>query len=147
MQRHVHPVSGEVIEGIRLVEGAVLREEDVYDSTTGKWEAGPCAGLTLQNTRTIWVRPQNLSGDAKALLVALTYYKGELFATIGKRDSQYWLIPTADFDWDPRVGLKSIRHPELLRELVDFGYLSQPQRDIWTLTPLGGEVVDSLVVD
>ncbi len=58
MAKITHPKSNEVIEGTQLGYGDVLSENDVYDSSSGKWEKCPCPGLVLQNgTAAIWVRP------------------------------------------------------------------------------------------
>lgn len=57
-ERFIHPVSGAVIWGHRVTAGTVLRETDVYDSSSGAWEPCPCPGLTFQGGNHItWVSP------------------------------------------------------------------------------------------
>ena len=68
---YFHAISGEPIQGLRLAPGAVLREEDQHDSTCGTWEQCPCPELELGWTDTIWIRPIDLSSDAKTLLAYL----------------------------------------------------------------------------
>jgi len=49
----------EVVIGIRLRAGDTIQEDDVYDSTSGRWEKAPCPGLVLQEgCKTYWVRPE-----------------------------------------------------------------------------------------
>lgn len=57
-ERFIHPISniGTVL-GIKIEPGTVLEENDVYASTTGKWENCPCPGVMLQNSDVFWVRP------------------------------------------------------------------------------------------
>lgn len=59
---HRHPVwPHRIIEGRRLTPGEIIQANDVYDSTSGKWEKSPCPGLILQKGQegyeVIWVRP------------------------------------------------------------------------------------------
>lgn len=146
MQRHVHPVSGEVITGIQLVEGAILRDEDVYDSTTGKWERLPImTGGRLSQTRTIWVRPQGISDEARHLLMILSVRGGNLYHCIAERSGIYYHIPVPDFDWDTRVQTNRVQHPRAIQELVDCGYLSVEKNRTFVLTLLGVSVGHELL--
>ena len=52
-----HPVSSKRILGLILKEGELIKNTDVYASTTGNWDQAPCPGLTLGQTDVIWVRP------------------------------------------------------------------------------------------
>jgi hypothetical protein len=55
---------GTFVYGRELVNGDVLQKDDVYNSTSGRWDKCPCPGLTLQgfdegaNNPVIWVRPE-----------------------------------------------------------------------------------------
>ena len=49
----------DVVFGRRLVPGDVIQKDDVYESTTGKWEKAPCPGVVLEaGVETVWVRPE-----------------------------------------------------------------------------------------
>lgn len=49
---------GKCLEVEELSEGAVLRETDLYLSTSETWQPCPCPGLTLQpGALARWVRP------------------------------------------------------------------------------------------
>jgi hypothetical protein len=57
---HTHPMPVEVY-GTRLVAGDVIKEGDIFASSTGRWEkAPPCHfGFKLQEgCRAYWVRPE-----------------------------------------------------------------------------------------
>jgi len=56
---HNHPMTGVPVFGTLIESGTRLEENDVYDSTNGKWEECPCPGIILQTdgTHVIWVRP------------------------------------------------------------------------------------------
>jgi hypothetical protein len=107
---------------MRLGQGAILRDEDVYDSTTGQWEKCLCPGLELRATPTIWVRPQaELSENARVLLGYLNSYS----ACVGVYHGTHYVIWSPTFNWDARVDFYSqqVCHPECVQELVDYGYL------------------------
>lgn len=57
-EKHVHPMNpDQVVFGRRLNAGEVIQPEDVYDSTSGRWEKAPCPGVVLQvGCTTYWVR-------------------------------------------------------------------------------------------
>ena len=57
LTEHRHPISDEIVVGMRLTEGATLESGDLYDSTRDRWEECTCPGLVLGNTTTVWVRP------------------------------------------------------------------------------------------
>lgn len=56
---HRHPLfPHRIVEGRRLNPGEIIQANDVYDSTSGRWENAPCSGIILQQgCETIWVRP------------------------------------------------------------------------------------------
>ncbi len=58
-EKHIHPMyPNQVVFGERLKAGATVQPDDVYDSTSGKWEKAPCPGVVLQEScETYWVRP------------------------------------------------------------------------------------------
>lgn len=58
MQTLIHPQSGETIEGIRLLPGALICRDDKYDSTDGNWRtADSAAGEKVpEGDHVIWVR-------------------------------------------------------------------------------------------
>ncbi len=48
------------VVGYELETGDILQQNDVYNSSSGKWEKCPCPGLMIQIERdssVIWVRP------------------------------------------------------------------------------------------
>lgn len=45
---HEHPRSGERIPGRRLQPGEVVHKQDLYDSSSGRWESAPCPGLVIE---------------------------------------------------------------------------------------------------
>ncbi len=129
MQVHVHPRSGVVIEGVRLPPGSILRANDKYDSSDGKWrEWGYAIGLIIRpGCETYWVRqPGPLSENARILLgyLHLSPPWGSL-SCIGERNGSFYVIPSPTFNWDGRFDMESKRvlHPECVQELVDHGYL------------------------
>lgn len=62
---HKHPISGEEINGTRLPVGTKIQEEDVYDSTCGKWESNSyCVGKPVPaGDHVIWIRPDTVSSQ------------------------------------------------------------------------------------
>jgi hypothetical protein len=128
MQSVVHPKSGERVQGIRLSPGMMIAKGDLYDSTDGKWrENENIAGLTIQpGCSTIWVRqPQSLSENAKTLLGYLDLKVWGPKTCLAKRNQNFYVIPSPDFNWDGRISIEAIRvkHPECVKELVDHGLL------------------------
>lgn len=122
MQLHSHPQSLSSVAGLRLATGALLKDEDVYDSKTGQWDKCPCPGLELRATSTIWVRPEaELSENARVLLGYLNLYTG----CVGVHHGTHYVIWSPTFNWDARVDFYSqrVEHPECVQELVDYGYL------------------------
>lgn len=59
MQTIKHGHGGPDIVGIRLMPGTIINEGDVYNSTTGKWEANSLhvGGKVPAGDHVIWVRP------------------------------------------------------------------------------------------
>lgn len=129
MQTLIHPVSGETILGVRLPPGTEIGKGDKYDSGDGTWrEAGCAAGLTIQpRCTTVWVRqPLPLSDNARTLLGYLCQQPWGEKSCIGKRDNNFYVIPSPTFNWDGRIDIEASRvlHPECVRELFDHGYLT-----------------------
>lgn len=62
-ESHAHPTNpSEVVYGERLRVGDVIQPEDVYDSTSGKWEKAPCPGAVLQKGfAAYWVRKETVA--------------------------------------------------------------------------------------
>lgn len=58
-ENHKHPLfPHRIIQGRKLNPGEIIRADDVYDSTSGRWEKAPCPGIVLQDGyAAIWVRP------------------------------------------------------------------------------------------
>ncbi|KKS38969.1 MAG: hypothetical protein UV01_C0001G0045 [Parcubacteria group bacterium GW2011_GWA2_42_14] len=56
---HFHPETGLEVFGTLIEKGTRLEKDDVYDSTSGKWEKCPCPGAVLQTSEpnVIWIRP------------------------------------------------------------------------------------------
>jgi hypothetical protein len=56
---HEHPRNPNVtVFGVQLKPGDVIQPDDVYDSSSGRWETVPCPGLKIgEGISTIWVRP------------------------------------------------------------------------------------------
>lgn len=64
MKDHKHPLSGDIVRGVRLLSGDVLRDGDVYASASGRWETCPCAGVMLERGHEVpWVRPLELAKE------------------------------------------------------------------------------------
>jgi hypothetical protein len=127
MQVHTHPESGETITGTRLAAGAILQQNDRYNSSDGKWR--PCnhtAGHRIEpNCTTIWVRPNvGLSENARTLLGYLNSRGGESYGCIAERQDVYYVLPTSTWNWDGRFELQHVEHPQCIQELVDYGYLT-----------------------
>ncbi len=57
---HKHPMNpDQLVFGERLNVGDVIQPNDVYDSTTGKWEKTPLSGVPVrQGVTTYFVRPK-----------------------------------------------------------------------------------------
>ena len=135
MQTYVHPRSGMVIEGVRLPPNSVIRMDDEYDSSDGKWRlAGLAAGNILQyGCMTIWIRkPNPLSDNARILLGYLNMRPWGEQSCIGKRNYAFYVIPSPTFNWDGRLDIESQRvcHPECIQELVDCGYLTLSEYEV-----------------
>ncbi len=66
-----------------------------------------------------------LSENVQVLLGYLKCRGGDFFGHIGERNGAYYVIPTPNFNWDPRIQIESqrVRHPECIKELVDRGFL------------------------
>jgi len=64
---HIHPMNpSQVVYGEQLNAGDVIGKDDVCDSTSGRWEKAPCAGLVLQSgCQTFWVRKMPAPKDWK----------------------------------------------------------------------------------
>ena len=141
MEQHTHPTSGVLIDGTMLVAGAILREDDKYNSADGAWRKCPCPGIVLGRTNTIWVRPSGLSLNAQYLLAYLSQRESGLYSYVTKRaaDCRGWVVvPGPNFNWDPRVQTPTVLHPECLQELADCGLLSfNVGRQLYSLTEDG----------
>lgn len=133
MQVQTHPQSGISITGMRLAAGAILRQDDQYDSSDGKWRTcNHVTGSVLQpGCTTVWVRPEAvISENARLLLGYLNLRGDDLYASIGKRGGTYYVLPTPTWNWDGRFELKWVQHPECIQELVDYGYLALGEHDV-----------------
>ena len=128
MQTNVHPYSGATIEGVRLPPGSVIREDDKYDSTDGKWRTADliAGGKVPLGDHVLWVRqPGQLSDDARTLLGYLNTRPWGVNTCIGERNRSFYVIPSPTFNWDGRFDIEAmrVRHPECVQELFDHGYL------------------------
>lgn len=137
MREYSHPVSGEKITGIRLGPGAILKETDRHNVTSGGWGACPCAGATLMHGyKTIWVRPASkLSPETTTLLVQLSM-NGFAITNYG-----YWrVIPTPTSKYDGRMDGRVFEHQ--VRELVEHGLVCRDLNDeqIYKITDAGHEL-------
>jgi len=129
MQTLTHPRSGETILGVRLPPGTRIGENDLYDSSDGKWRtAGLIAGCQVPvGNRVVWVRqPGPLSNNGRTLLGYLCHQPRGEKACIGERNSRFYVIPSPTFNWDGRFDIETmrVRHSECVQELVDHGYLT-----------------------
>lgn len=145
-EEHQHPQSGEVVCGLQLAPGAILRESDKYDSSTGHWEECPTPGITLQTTPTTWVRPDGLSQNGKYLVMYLASNKKGLFDTVGYRGC-WMVVPCPDRSkWDPRIQMPPVAHPECIRELEECGFLTfDDTRQVGVLNAAGREYGERLL--
>ncbi len=124
MHTYVHPRSQAPIIGMRLAAGAVLQQGDVYDSTTGTWEACTSPGVALGKTETIWVRPgADLSNNARELLARLVRKGSTTCLVKRQRDRNYYVTSNPGHNWDGRMGHTYVKHPECVQELVEYGLL------------------------
>ena len=57
VHHNLHATPLNAVVGFRLQSGDMLEPNDVYNSTTGKWERCPHPGIILGETETVWVRP------------------------------------------------------------------------------------------
>lgn len=69
-----------------------------------------------------------LSPHAEVLLGYL-YTSGGM-TCIGERSGIFYIIPSPTFNWDGRLDLPRVRHPECVPELVIAGYLSFETRGV-----------------
>ena len=128
MQIHVHPRSGAIIEGVRLPHGGVIRQDDRYDSSDGRWRTcSHVVGNAIQpGCTTVWVRQTPLSDNARTLLGYLNLKPWGEKTCIGERRGNYYVIPSPTFNWDGGFDIEAKRvvYPECVQELVDHGYLA-----------------------
>lgn len=126
--KYQHPKSGVSVLGMLLVNGATLCAEDVYDSTSGKWEPCPIPGIVLGNTQTLWVRPRDLTLDERNLLKYLAKQPKGSFDCIAKKPSdirQFMVVPGPNYNWDSRINTPEVLHPECIQPLQDIGFLAK----------------------
>lgn len=124
MEIFLHPETGDVMTGMRLVRGAILRPGDAYDSTSGRWTPCPSPGLQLGATKTLWVRPIiGLLPDERDLLTKLVTWRAH---AAQRRSSRGWyIIPTRGYasSWNHALQPPFVDHPECLQSLTDVGLL------------------------
>lgn len=75
MQMHAHPEPpGNIVRGVRLGTGAMIREGDLYNSSGGRWERAGSSwtGAVIQlGCETVWVRECELSKPNEELIARL----------------------------------------------------------------------------
>ncbi len=120
MEIHRHPESGVEIAGLRLAPGAILATGDVYSSNMGNWEPCPVPGLRLENSPTLWVRPKARLSEKARRILAYLVQPNQFFKHISKG----CCIPSPGYNWDGRLELPRLLHPECVKELTDYGFLS-----------------------
>ncbi len=132
MQTHDHPHGGAKMSGFRLAPGAILKDTDVFASTSGVWEPCPSPNLKLGETSTLWVRPQEKLSTNARLLLAYLVRAGDRFRCVVQRNSTggYILAVSPSFNWDGRVTSTRLDRSEGLQELVDFGFLAASKHPI-----------------
>lgn len=120
METHVHPVSKTPIDAVRIGPGATLREGDMYDSSSGKWEQQRLiAGCKLEaGCETIWLRPQDISAEAYVLLAHLTQHEFLLTET-----THWKVIPTPRWARDTSMDWR-VADQGAPQELIDYGYVA-----------------------
>ncbi len=123
-----HSRSGETILGVQLLPGATIGENDLYDSSDGRWRTADLAvgGKVPLGDRVVWVRqPGQLSENARTLLRHLASRPWGENTCIGYRNHSYYIIPSPTFNWDRRIEIEAMRvvYPECVHELIDHGYL------------------------
>ncbi len=140
MQTHVHEESGDVVEGLQLAPGAIVRPGDVFAAADGNWRFLPCS-FVLGNSLVKWVRPRgDLSQSAREVLLLLTdREKRPKFIHVFQHT--FAIACHNDFnsiDW-PRTKYPLILNPDTLRELIDYGYIEQQQvfGSVYGVTELG----------
>lgn len=135
MQTLVHPRSGAIIEGVRLPPDSVIREDDKYDSSDGKWRTAHliAGGKVPMGDHVIWVRqPSPLSDSGCTLLGYINLRPWGKKTCIGERNGVFYIIPSPTFNWDGRFDTEARRvvHPECVQELVDHGYLAFSEQGV-----------------
>lgn len=134
MQTKVHPRSGTTIEGVRLPPGSLIRKDDKYDSSDGKWRTADliAGGKVARGNHVVWVRqPGQISDNARTLLGYLNLKPWGEKTCVGERNSSFYVIPSPTFNWDGRFDIeaKRVTHPECVQELVDHGYLTFSEQE------------------
>lgn len=55
---HIHPKSGQELLGEQLIPGETIRDGDLYDATSGRWDRCPFVGNTVEEgSAAIIIRP------------------------------------------------------------------------------------------
>jgi hypothetical protein len=128
LTEHQHPKSSVLVTGMRLAQGAVLREDDVYDSTSGTWERCPAPGLVLGSTPTVWVRPTGLSQEGLLLLAYLAERKYLLTKPLHESYWRWKMIPSPGWKNDGRMDWP-VQHPQCVQDLIEFGFITPTKDD------------------
>jgi hypothetical protein len=68
-----------------------------------------------------------MSEEARNLLGYLNARGGDFFAHVAERNGMYYVIPSPTFNWDSRIQLPQVQHPEAVQELETLGFLKQAQ--------------------
>ncbi|MDP3778528.1 MAG: hypothetical protein Q8R30_00590 [bacterium] len=134
MQTLAHPRSGATLEGVRLPPGSVIRKDDKYDSSDGKWRTADiiAGGKVPMGDHVVWVRqPNPLSDNGRTLLGYINLKPWGEKTCIGERNGAFYVIPSPTFNWDGRFDIEAKRvvHPECVQELVDHGYLAFSEQE------------------
>lgn len=120
-----HPQSGRFIKGVQLPIGAVLKELDMCASPDGEWKMCTTPGVRIGNPQAIWVRPNELSPEAKGLLISIVEKDETTYVCWVPRVSR-WVLTRDEKGPDAKDTCDSfpvIEHSERLPELTDLGYL------------------------
>jgi len=134
-----HPISGDVILGLKLDPGTQLEKGDLYNAGSGEWKPyspdsdHAVAIVPLHNEAIIWVRLWKGSLHGESLCVLRVLYLHKLM--IRDCDGGFIMEPS-----HPRVINPHVKK-ELVEELVSFGFINLNDG---LITPAGKRLVEIL---
>lgn len=74
---------------------------------------------------------QELSENAHVLLGYICCLQGGWCIGQKNREGSFYVIPSPHHNWDGRMSLSRVLHPECLQELVDQGCLTAEEKEVF----------------